>query len=268
MKNVKFEIDGVEYELPEFINIEKYVKVFKIKDLFSDEYFSAKLLNIVSGVPVEKVLEGNYQEIEWLSNYVMTLFPKDTPKFEDRFQIDGVNYGFIPTWTKLSFAEYVDLDTLITKKPDEVLNYVHIIMAIMYRPIISNPEDKVYKIETYNQQTLEERAELFKKRLDIKYYISSQFFFIKFAKKYLHRTQQSSTMTLIEQIKFIWKNRKMMTTLLFQKDLDGTLYSTELLQTILQNTKPYSKSRWSRFLTKQTSLFRRILNLKKKEKKS
>jgi hypothetical protein len=266
MKNVKFEIDNLEYELPEFINIDNYVKVYKIKDVFSDEYFAAKLLNIVTGAPVEKVLEANYQEIEWLSNYIMTLFPKDTTKFEDRFQIDGIDYGFIPTWTKLSFAEYIDLDTLITKKPDEVLNYIHIIMAIMYRPIISNPEDKVYKIEKYNQESLEDRAELFKKRLDVKYYISSQFFFIKFARKYLEHIQQSSTTTLTQKIKFIWKNRKMMTKLLFQKDLDGTSYSTELLQTILLNTKPSSRSRWSKFLTKQTLLFKRIWKLKRKEK--
>ena len=267
MKNVNFEIDGEEYEIPTFINIDNYVKVFKIKDVFSDEYFAAKLLNIVTGVPAEKVLEANYQEIEWLANYVMTLFPKEQPKFQDRFEIDGVHYGFIPTWTKLSFAEYVDLDTLITKKPDDVLNYIHIIMAIMYRPIITNPNEKVYKIETYNQQSLEDRAELFKKRLDIKYYIASQFFFIQFVKRYSQHIRQSSTMTLMQKMRFIWRNRKMITKLVFQKDSDGTLSSTELLPMILQNMRPSSPSRWSKFLTKQTSLFKRIWKLKTKERK-
>lgn len=267
MKEVKFELDGVEYSMPTFINIENYVKVFKIKDVFSDEYFAAKLLNILTGVPVEKVLEANFQEVEWLANYAMSLFPKDKPPFVDRFQIDNVDYGFIPSWRKLSFAEYVDLDTLVTKKPDEVLDFVHIIMAIMYRPIITDPEQKEYKIEPYNQESLEARAELFKKRLDINYYIGSQFFFIQFAKKYTQLTQQSSTMTLWEKMKFIWKNRKMIGILLSQKDLDGTSYLTVLLPMILQDMKPSSKSRLSKYLTKQRILFRRIWKLKKNTKK-
>lgn len=267
MDNVKFELDGIEYELPQFINIENYVKVYKIKDVFSDQYFAAKLLNILTDAPVDKLLEGSWQEIEWLANYSMTMFPKDKKAFVDRFQIDGIDYGFIPSWRKLSFAEYVDLDTLITKKPDEVLDFIHIIMAIMYRPIITDPTVKEYKIETYNQETLQERAELFKKRLDIKYYIGSQFFFIQFAKKYYERTQQSSTMTLWEKMKFIWKNRKMIKILLSEKDSDGTSYLTELLPMILQDMKPSSKSRLSRFLTKQRTLFKRIWKSKKKERK-
>lgn len=267
MDNVKFELDGVEYELPQFINIENYVKVYKIKDVFSDEYFAAKLLNILTGAPTEKILEANFQEVEWLANYAMTLFPKDKPPFVDRFKIDDVDYGFIPSWRKLSFAEYVDLDTLITKKPDEVLDFIHIIMAIMYRPIITDPEEKEYKIEPYNQESLQDRAELFKKRLDIKYYIGSQFFFIQFAKKFTSLTPQSSTMTLWMKMKFIWKNRKMIGILLSQNDSDGTSYLTALLPMILQDTKPSSKSRLSRFLTKQRTLFKRIWKSKGKERK-
>lgn len=267
MENVKFELDGIEYELPQFINIENYVKVFKIKDIFSDEYFASKLLNILTGAPIEKIVEANWQEVQFLANYAMSLFPKERPPFKDRFQIDGIDYGFIPSWKKLSFAEYVDLDTLITKKPEEVLDYVHIIMAIMYRPIISDPEKKEYEIEPYNQKSLTGRAELFKKRLDIKYYVGSQFFFIQFARKYTKHTPQFSTMTTWQKMKFVWKNRKTIAKLLSKNDSDGTSYLTVLLPTILQSTKPSSKSRWSKFLTKQRTLFRRILKLKKKEKK-
>jgi hypothetical protein len=267
MENVTFELDGVEYKLPNFINIDNYVKVFKIKDIFSEEYFAAKLLNILTGAPIDKLLEANYQEVEWLASYSMSLFPKDKPPFKDRFELDGVQYGFIPSWRKLSFAEYVDLDTLITKKPDEVLDFVHIIMAIMYRPIVEEKENKEYKIEKYTQDTLTQRAELFKNKLDINYYISSQFFFIQFAKKYSEHILQSSTMTTWQQMKMVWKNRKMIGTLLLEKDLDGTSYLTKLLPTILQDMKPSSKSRLSKFLTRQRIFFKKIWKLKRKEKR-
>jgi hypothetical protein len=254
MTEIKFEIDDVEYSMPTYINIEDYVKVFKIKDVFSDEYFAAKLINILTGAPTEKILEANYQEVKVLANYAMSLFPIDKQPFIDRFEINGVKYGFIPSWSKLSFAEYVDLDTLITKKPDEVLDYIHIILAIMYRPIIS--EDKTgYKIETYNQETLEERAQLFKKEVGIKTYTGAQFFFILFAKKYSEIIQESSTtteMSLWKKMKFIWTNRKLIQKAL-AKDSDGTLLSTELLPTILQSTMTSSKKPWWKFLTKSRS---------------
>lgn len=259
MKEVKFEIEGVEYELPQFINIENYVKIFKIKEVFSDEYFAAKLLNILTGAPVEKLLEAPFNEIDFLANYAMSMFPKEIPKFEDKFELDGVRYGFIPSWKKLSFAEYADLDTLMTKKGDEVLDYVHIIMAIMYRPIVEELSEFNFKIEKYSQDSLEDRAELFKKKLNVKYFIGAQFFFIKFAKKFSDLTLQSSNtpMTLTSKIKFLWKNRRMIRTLLLRKDSDGSLSSTELLLMTYQNTKKPSGSRWLRFLINLPTLFKR-----------
>ncbi len=249
MTDVKFELDGVEYQMPNYINVDNYVKVFKIKDTFSDEYFAAKLLNILCGVPVEKVLEANYQEVKILANYAMSLFPIDKQPFIDRFEINGVKYGFIPSWKKLSFAEYVDLDTLITKKPDEVLDYVHIILAIMYRPIISEGKKGEYKIEPYNQESLEDRANLFKQEIGIKTYIGCQFFFIQFAKKLSEPTEEYSIRTLWMKMKFVWKYRKLINKVL-RKDLDGTLSSTELLEMTLQNTTSSTKNPLSKFSTK------------------
>ena len=62
---IKFKIDNKQYEIDNFINIENYSKIYKIRDLFSDDYFAAKLLNIVTGVPVEDALQSDYQEVEY-----------------------------------------------------------------------------------------------------------------------------------------------------------------------------------------------------------
>lgn len=45
--SLKFKIDGTEYQIPEKITIDHYVKIYKMKDLFDDKYFAAKLVNIV-----------------------------------------------------------------------------------------------------------------------------------------------------------------------------------------------------------------------------
>ena len=259
MKEIKFEINEVEYVLPEFINIENYVKIFKIKEIFSDEYFAAKLLNILTGAPVELLLEAPYNEIDFLANYAMSLFPTDKPKFVDKFELDGKHYGFIASWKKLSFAEYADLDTLMTKKGDEMLDYIHIIMAIMYRPIIGDPNEPNFKIEKYTQDTLEDRSELFKKKLNIKYFIGAQFFFTNFAKKYSDHIHQSSNtpMTLKSKLIFLWKNRKIVKLLLSKRDSVGSLSSTELLAMTYQSTKKPIRSRWLKFLINLPTLFKK-----------
>jgi hypothetical protein len=245
MKQVTFEIEGIEYEIPQKITIEKYVKTYKIKDIFSDDYLAAKLLNILTGAPVEKLLDANFQIVQQLSSYAMLLFPQGEPFFEDKFELNGVWYGFIPSWKELSFAEWVDLDTLMSKKPEEILDYIHILTSIMYRPIEGDHTTNKFKIEKYDVEKMKVRSELFQKELDIKYFIGAQFFFIKFAKKYLETTPQS--LTTIQKMKFIWKYRKLIKTQLLKNDSDGMLSSTDLLTMTLQNTKKSLKRTWWKF---------------------
>lgn len=232
-----FKIEGKEYKLPEFISIEHYSKIYKIKDLFSDDYFAAKLVSIVSGAPINKLIECDFQEVNFMSLYLMNLIPKEKPKFEDRFEIDGVKYGFFPNWKDLSFAEFVDMDTISTKKPDELLDMLHILAAIMYRPIVEEKSEHDFTIEKYDVKTMTERAELFKKKLDVRYILGAQFFFIKFANRFLGYTQLSSIpkLTIWMKIKIVWKMRRLITSQIFKRRSAGFSSSTELLETILQS---------------------------------
>jgi hypothetical protein len=234
---IKFKIDEKEYKLPEFITIEHYTKIYKVKDLFSDDYFSARLISIVSDVPVNKLMEYDFQEVNYMALEIMNLIPKDKPKFEDRFEIDGVKYGFFPNWKDLSFAEFIDLDTISTKKTEELLDMLHILAAIMYRPIVEEKSEHDFKIEKYNIQTMQERAELFKKKLDVRFILGAQFFFIKFASRYLGYTQLSliPKLSIWMKIKLVWKMRRMMVSLIFKNRSAGSLSSTELLEMILQS---------------------------------
>lgn len=240
---IKFKIDEKEYNLPQFISIDHYTKIYKVKDLFSDDYFAARLINIVSDAPVEDLLESDFQEVNYMSTYVMELLPLNKPEFKDRFELDGVKYGFFPNWKDLSFAEFIDMDTISTKKTDELLDMLHILAAIMYRPIVEEKSEHDFKIEKYNVQTMTERAELFKKKLDVKYILGAQFFFIKFANRFSSYTQLSliQTLSIWEKIKIMWMMRKVMTHLIFKKRSDGSWSSTELLEMILRNTNLSTK---------------------------
>jgi hypothetical protein len=239
MKNITFELKGTEYTLPKYLTIGDYVKIFKVKNLFEDEYFAIKLINIITGAPMDLLLKANRQVINNLSGELLKIIPTREPSFVDRFELDGVEYGFIPSWKDMSFGEFADLDTLMTKKPEEMLNYLHIITAILYRPITKSKSEHKFEIEEYNVKLMEERAELFKNKLNVEYALGSQFFFIHFAKIYSKNILTSSMswmrMSWI-QIKFAWKWRKEIWKSLWRKNSDGTLFLTELQMMILQDT--------------------------------
>ena len=240
---IKFKIDDTEYKVPEIMNIENYTKIFKIKDLFTDEYFSAKLVSIVTGAPLEDLLEGDYEQVSYIAAYIMESLPQTKPEFKDRFILDGVSYGFIPKWQDMTYAEFVDMDTISTRKHDEMLNMLHILAAVMYRPITNEKSEHDFEIEKYNVKTMTKRAELFKSKLDVRYVLGAQYFFTKFGKRYSDYSQVSSIPKLSrwQKIKLTWKMRRMVWAFLFKKPLDGTLSQTELLKMILQNTNISTK---------------------------
>ena len=239
MKKVTFELEGVEYTLPYYLTIGDYVKIFKVRDLFEDEYFSVKLINIITGAPMELLMKANRDVINTLSMELLKIIPTREPAFADKFTFEGVEYGFIQSWKNITFAEFADLDTLMTKKPDEFLNYLHIITAILYRPITKYKGKHKFEIEEYNVRTMEERAELFKDKLNVEYALGSQFFFIHFARTSFQNTRISSKMWMKIswiQIKFVWKWRKRIWTNLWKKNSDGTWFLIEYQMMMLQDT--------------------------------
>lgn len=235
---IKFKMNEVDYKLPEYLTIEHYVKIYKMQDLFEDEYFAAKLISLLTGAPLKELLEHDYQEINFLASEILILIPT-APKFEDRFELDGVKYGFFPNWKDLTFAEFVDLDTLSSKKPDELLDQLHYLTAIMYRPITEERGEHDFDIEKYDVNTMKKRAELFKKKLDVRYVLSAQSFFTQLGKRFSAYSQLSSIkkLSLMQKIKIMWSMRKMIIQTLFKKRTGGTSSSIDYLETILQNTK-------------------------------
>jgi hypothetical protein len=235
---LRFKIDDVPYIVNNVITIEQYAKIYKIKDLFTQDYFAAKLISTVSTCPLEDLLDCPFEEIVYISNYITDKLPKnDDIVFKDKFELNGVEYGFFPNWRDLTFAEFIDMDTISTKKPDELLNMLHILAAIMYRPIVEERSEHDFDIEKYDVNSIPKRSELFKNKLDVGVILGAQFFFIKFARKFSNYTPPSLTTNLSrwQKIKLIWNLWRMIYKIPSNKRSDGFWSSTKLLTTILLN---------------------------------
>lgn len=256
MEKITIEIDKKEYEIPNFLSIENYVKVYNVKDFLGEQYFQAKLINQILGVKLELILKANHNQINFISNHITKLFPDSEYPFFDRFELNGVHYGFIPSWKNMSFAEFIDLDTLLNKEPKEIINNLHIICAIMYRPIISEKSEHDFQIEDYDSKSMEVRAELFRKQLDVKYVLGGQFFFSKFVQQSLDNSQQSliwKNKSFMKKMVLTWRLRKIIWKILLNKPLDGLQlsidYAMTTLQDIQQSPKPPLWKRLTNYFT-------------------
>jgi hypothetical protein len=239
MAEITFKLNGIDYELPNFISIGNYQKIFKVKDLFEDEYMKAKVVNLVTGCPMDTLLESENHKVDYLATTIFSMLPIPPYNLIDRFELDGVHYGYLPSYKEISFGEFIDLDTLLTKKPEEVMENYHIITAMMYRPIVSQKSEHNFKIEKYNVDTLEDRADLFKKKLDIKFALGGQFFFTNFARIYTNFTPLSLKQKMKREwmaLKEIWKYRSLVWKIALRKDLDGMSHSIEYARITLKNT--------------------------------
>jgi len=256
MEKITIEIEKKEYDIPNFLSIENYVKVYNVKDFLGDKFFQAKLINQILGVKLELILNTNHSQINYISDYLLGLFPDSTYPFHEKFTLNGIEYGFIPSWKNMSFAEFVDLDTLLTKEPKDIMNNLHIICAIMYRPIVSRKSEHNFLIEEYDYNKMEERAEIFKKELDVKYVLGGQFFFSKFVNQSLNYSHQSlilKSKNFIKTMVLTWRMRKIIWKILLNKPSDGMQlsidYAMTTLQSIQQSSKPPLWKRLTNYFT-------------------
>jgi hypothetical protein len=73
-----------------------------------------------------------------------------TPKFQDRFTLNGTKYGFIPNLDELTTGEFIDLETYVKE------NAMWKIMSVLFRPVIIEGQNNRYEIGEYKGTLVED----------------------------------------------------------------------------------------------------------------
>ncbi|KAA5534309.1 hypothetical protein [Paenimyroides baculatum] len=91
------------------------------------------------------------EQLEQLTGKIKDIAQTSSP-LVNRFKLNGVEYGLIPNFSKITAGELIDLDTLLSQEN------ITGVVSILYRPIIKsqwNPfgilGQKRYKIEKYKE---------------------------------------------------------------------------------------------------------------------
>jgi Leucine-rich repeat (LRR) protein len=137
---IEIDVPSSISEIP-LMNYQKFLKVQKNSN--DEEFIAQKMIEIFCGIELKEVVKMKLTSINELVLHFNQIFSVK-PKFQPRFKIGGMEYGFIPDLENISFGEYVDLDNYLSNWDD-----YNKAMAVMYRPITETRKEK-YNILEYN----------------------------------------------------------------------------------------------------------------------
>lgn len=129
------------------ITVEQYQKYEAVANGENDEDFIIfKTIEIFCDIPIQTVSKFPMQDAKDIYEQIQGVLSQDA-KFSDTFEMDGIEYGFIPSLEELTLGEYIDLEAGLKDTKD-----LHKAAAVMFRPI-SRRFKELYDIEPYQQGT-------------------------------------------------------------------------------------------------------------------
>lgn len=161
-----------------------------------------ELVNIQSESEISNMIERlsiiSDSDSSEIRNLPIERFKKleiDTQWFEEElkqevkltFDLNNKKYGLIPDFNFISTGEWADIDNW----KDDTISNIHLICALLYRPVTKYVSDDEYEIEDYSEKGFMKRAELFLEELPITIPYGSVLFFSAFGIQYIETLAES-----------------------------------------------------------------------------
>lgn len=160
-------------KLEDSLTVDQYQKLQTHK-FFLENAKPSKLLSIYLNVDEKEIKNADRKQIEFIEQYVFKKLTENvTNKIVFTFEIEGITYGLENDWKKLAWGAWQDLEFLCS---EDITQNIHKLLAVLYRPV-TYEKGKNYKIEPYDSDTIDSRAELFKKAPVTIWFGCAQFFF-------------------------------------------------------------------------------------------
>ena len=126
------------------ITVSEYLKFIEVnKEDADEEFLIHKTISIFCDIPMKDVLNIDAKEAQDIALEIYAVLNQKA-EFVDRFELNGIKYGFIPNLEDLSLGEYIDLETYLKDQKN-----LHKVASVMYRPITKEYKD-LYDIENYS----------------------------------------------------------------------------------------------------------------------
>ena len=186
---IQIEIEDKVVEVNPYLTIGQYQNL-KL-NMESYEKDSTALLSLYTNIPVKTLKNLPLEQVKFVQEYITTQFTEKSisDELHNVFTHNGVEYGLENDWSKLAWGGWVDLEVFSS---DDIEQNIHLIMAILYRPIKERKRGR-YILEPYKAEDIEDRANEFQ-TLPVNYWFGASLFFFITGNLYMSSIESSLTM--------------------------------------------------------------------------
>lgn len=138
------------------VTLRKYLSMMSDIESYKDdqEAVDALMLHHLAGIPYEELNNLTSESYNILKEKLSKFLKPEDMELHKFVTIDGVEYGFEPNLSKMTYGAYADISQYDTISIDK--NWAKI-MSILYRPITKKDKHGLYTIEQYKGEIVEER---------------------------------------------------------------------------------------------------------------
>jgi len=111
--------------------IREFCDVMKLKDILSEDELNVRLIEKVTGMSHEEVMDMDASTIQKIGSTLFTHYNKESKKLTHSFELNGITYKFMDVNT-ISFGQFVDIDTFLKKDEGYRIANLNELMAYMY----------------------------------------------------------------------------------------------------------------------------------------
>jgi hypothetical protein len=140
--------DKLTINIPESIKditLSQYIEVQKLMERGLDETsFMERVVMLFSGISKRDIKNIDVNDYAMIGQSLAKALNTDS-EFQDRFTLNGVEYGFIPNFDNITQGEYIDLTS--TDLDNESLPTI---MSVLFRPVSKSDSFGNYSIKAYD----------------------------------------------------------------------------------------------------------------------
>lgn len=137
------------------VTLKKYLAMMSDIDAYRDdkEAVDALMLHHLAGIPYEELTNVTSESYNKLKEKLSKFLKPEDMELQRFVTINGVEYGFEPNLSKMTYGAYADISQYDTISIDK--NWAKI-MSILYRPITKKDKHGLYNIEPYKGELKED----------------------------------------------------------------------------------------------------------------
>jgi len=181
---IKIKIDGKDHQVNPELTIEKYQRIARDPKRFENQ---TEILALYLDITPEELKDLPVDQISFLDKILTTHMSPPQADLIFTFKHEGVTYGLENDWGNMTFGQWTDME--VFSQPDKIIDNIHILMALLYRPI-EKQKGGTYKLEKFKSSKVMERAEIFKDVPVILWFSAANFFFL-ISKEFVSNTNTS-----------------------------------------------------------------------------